>query len=145
MVEASRSKIFARGIGKDSALGFKLIDQEGIQSGLTGRDEGVGTGSRIDSENALEGEGAFGRGKSDSGETGDGVCGGSQIGDDGILRCRGAKNIGIGEQRDGILRVLAKALEIGKEKCFVFVNGEANGAAELLASESVFDRVARPG
>src|ERR1700676_3028522 len=63
-----------------------------------------------------------------------------QAGNDGILCWRRTKNTGVGQEWNRILRVLPQAFERGKQKSLVFLNREADGAAELLASQSVLNR-----
>src|SRR5438874_12470195 len=126
---------------ENTAIFFKLIHDELVQSKVTRADEGISGNRRVNCQDALQTEGAGCR-RQKRGLTGwkigDArnhripriIC---QGGDNRRLCCQRSKNIGIRKQRHRVLRIGPQTLVAEKQECLVFAQGEANRSSELLA------------
>src|SRR5260370_27473097 len=135
MVHTGGRLVFARGVGKLAAIAFKLVHNVGVPRAA----------GRVNGENICQNTSAYAGGYCRlAGEAWHWSIGlVQQAIDNSLLVIAGelaivqAEDVGVGQQWVCSLCVIQQALESGKQKGLVPVNGEAYAGAELLTTEIV--------
>src|SRR5258707_7662734 len=140
VIQPAGRLISARVEGEQAAVGFELTVQERIPRDLTGTQPRRRRYSQSAGQRGGTSRGSYRGPPVEAGHGGRAACRQRAQNCSLIIRriSLRAKNSGIGDKRNGVLRVLPQAFKSSEQECLVFMNGKADGAAVLLAAQRVF-------
>src|SRR5260370_4166019 len=140
VIQPAGGLISARVEWEQAAVGFKLAVQERIPRDLTRTQTRRGRYSQSAGQRGGTSRGRYRGPPVEAGHGGRAACRQRAQNCSLIIRriSLRAKNSGIRDKRNGVLRVLPQAFKSSEQECLVFMNGKADDAAVLLAAQGVF-------
>src|SRR6202158_1171873 len=144
VIQPAGGLISARVEGEQAAVGLELAVQERIPRDLTGTQPRRRRYSQSACQRGGTSRGRYCGPRVEAGHGGRASCRQRAQNCSLIIRriSLRAKNSGIRDKRNGVLRVLSQAFKSSEQEGLVFMNGKADGAAVLLAAQRVFHVVA---